>query len=89
MKTFSLFSTDLKNTLEEIVNGYHNDAKCKEYQEYYESKHGKTPPPCKFKDHPELIPNLLEKVIIDSDGQVKEPKREGLRAKLKRFFKGK
>ena len=68
----SSFSTYLKNTLKEIFNGHHNDANCKEYQERYERVHKKAPPPCKFKEHPELIPNLLQKVVIDSDGQAEE-----------------
>ena len=83
LKTTSSFSTSLKNTLEEIVDGHHNDANCKKYQEQYVKDYGKASPPCKFKDHPELIPNLLEKIFIDSDGKVSRV------AKLKSFFESK
>ena len=62
---FSIFSTLLKDTLEEIVNGHHNDDNCKEYEEYYKRDHGKAPQSCKFKDHPNLISKLLDKIAIE------------------------
>ena len=67
MTNFSSFSSDLKTTLEEIVSGHHNDANCKKFQEKHERNHGKAPQPCKFKDHPEQIQELLEKIVVDSN----------------------
>ena len=72
MMTFSIFSTLLKDTLEEIVNGHHNDENCKEYEEKYESIHRKSPQFCRFKDHPDLIPKLLDKIFIESNDEVED-----------------
>ena len=82
MTNFLSFSTKLKTTLEEIVSGHHNDANCKEFQEKYERRHGKAPQPCKFKDHPKQIPNLLEKIVSDES----ERSKLGFRKRLKNFY---
>ena len=67
MTNFLSFSSDLKTTLEEIVSRHHNDANCKKFQKEHKRKHGKAPQPCKFKDHPEQIPKLLEKIVIEHE----------------------
>ena len=64
------FSTKLKKTLLKIVNGHHNDTNCKKYQEFYERRHEKAPPTCKFKDHPKQIQSLLDKIVIGSNGEI-------------------
>ena len=53
--------------LKEIVNRHQNNANCKKYHSKYEKLYGKALPPCKFKDHPGLIQNLL-----DCAGEVEE-----------------
>ena len=62
----------MKGILEEIVETHHNDYNCNRYQSNYKGAYGKAPPSCKFEDHPELIQNLLEKIIIGSDCDVEE-----------------
>ena len=57
----------MKTTLEEIVSGHHNDANCKKFQKEHQRIHGKAPQPCKFKDHPEQIQKLLEKITIEDE----------------------
>ena len=60
------YSTALKNSLDEIVRGHHNDATCQRYQTMYETTHGRAPESCKFKKHPKEIPKLLEKIIFEN-----------------------
>ena len=101
MKTsfFQCFSSKLKTALEEIVSGQHNDEKCKEFQEIHSERFGVAPPQCKFKENPEEIPKLIEKVVIVHGEQfeIEKPKPEipkieptkGFRAKFKNFLKRK
>ena len=85
----------MKTALEEIVSGQHNDAKCKEFQKEHKEKYGVAPPQCKFKENPEEIPKLIEKIVIGE--QIEKPKPEypkiepnqGFRAKFKNFLKHK
>ena len=72
MITFSIFSTLLKKTLEEIVNGHHNNENCKIYEEKHERTHGKAPQFCRFKDHLDLIPKLLDKIVIEANDDVQD-----------------
>ena len=85
---FQCFSSKLKTALEEIVSGQNNDAKCKEFQEEHEKYYGVAPPKCKFKENPEEIPKLIEKIVIGKDGnfQIEKPK-QSFKARFKNFFK--
>ena len=58
------FRSELITTLSKIVHGHHNYDKCKKYAEKHERKHGKAPLSCKFKDYPEAISKLLEKIKL-------------------------
>ena len=65
----------MKTALQEIVSGQHNDEKCKEFQERHKEEYGVAPPKCKFKENPEEIPKLIEKIVIGEDGnfQIEKP----------------
>ena len=84
-KSFFFFfwfnSSEFNSTLVEIVNGYHNDVNCEGYQEEHKEKHGKATQLCKFKDQPEKIANLMEKILI------KEPKQDFFTNNRRNVFK--
>ena len=67
MKTssFLCFSSELKTALEEIVSGKHNDSRCNKFQEYHENRYGVAPAQCKYKENPQEIHKLIEKIDIN------------------------
>ena len=60
----SIFRSKLKTTLNEIINGNHDNVNCNRYKENHESTHTRAPQKCSFRDHPDQIPKLLEKIEI-------------------------
>ena len=65
-----LFSSQLKTNLEEIVRGYHNDAKCFGYENSHHGLHRKDTLPCKYKEYPEQIPKLLLKIDVNDQHEI-------------------
>ena len=61
---FELFSNRWKPYFEQILDGQHDDELCIEYQEHHKRKFQTDPRPCKYKDCPENIPKLLDKIVI-------------------------
>ena len=62
-------NSNFANELEAIMNGTHNDKQCRKYGRVQASSKNVTQM-CKFKNYPEEITKLLEKIVIETDGTV-------------------
>ena len=54
----------MRTLLERIVVGYHFDEVCHNYQQRHKRLFHFDAPPCKYKENPEELPKLLEKLVI-------------------------
>ena len=70
------FSNPEKLFFEEMLNGRHNDELCIEYQQNHKRKFQTDPRPCKYKDCPENIPKLLDKIVISDVQKVSKEFQE-------------
>ena len=66
----------MKFRFEQILNGQHDDELFLEYQENHKIKFKTYPRPCKYKDCPENIPKLLDKIVISDVQKVSKEFQE-------------
>ena len=54
----------LFQALKQIENESHNDIQCQEYENKHKKNYGTLPTPCPFKNNPDQISKLLEKITL-------------------------
>ena len=65
-----IFSSRLETALEEIVNGKHNNPRCKKYTKRHIKKWNREPKPCRYRNKPKTVSKLIEKVSIEDVSDV-------------------